>query len=316
MENKSPNMSRAAFIAIVGRPNVGKSSLLNKILGQKVAIVSDKPQTTRARIMGIYTKAADQLVFIDTPGFHKPRNKLGEHMMKSVDSGLSDVDAVVFVVEAKPKFKMSNDEIPKAEAALLENIKARGLKTVLAVNKTDLLTDKTDLLDIISRYSGLCDFDAVVPVSAKSGDGVEALLDELLKYAAESEHFFADDEVTDQADSTVVTELIREKLLLLLDKEIPHGIAVGLERFFERDTVNGEPIIEADAVIYCEKESHKGVIIGKGGSMLKKTGTLARADIEEFFGCKCNLKLWVKVKEDWRNREGLIHSFGLDTDKN
>jgi GTP-binding protein Era len=303
---------KSAFVAIVGRPNVGKSSLLNKILGQKVAIVSNKPQTTRTRIMGVKTLDETQIVYIDTPGFHKPKNKLGERMMDSVSQGLSDVDVVMLVVEALPKFKLNPEDMPKAELALIEEIKNRRLKAILCINKIDLLTDKSDLLEVISAYQNLYDFDAIIPVSAESGDGVETLVDEQLKYAKESPHFFADDEVTDQADSVMVTEMIREKMLHLLDKEIPHGIAVGLERFFERDTVQGEPIIEAEATIYCERDSHKGIIIGKGGAMLKKIGTLARADIEEFFGCKCNLKLWVKVKEDWRNRDGLIRSFGLD----
>lgn len=307
MENQ-----KSAFVAIVGRPNVGKSSLLNKILGQKVAIVSSKPQTTRTRIMGVKTVGDTQIVYIDTPGFHKPKNRLGERMMDSVSQGLSDVDVVMLVVEAETKFKLDPEDMPKAELALIEEIKNRRLKAILCINKIDLLTDKSDLLEVISAYQNLYDFEEVIPVSAVTGDGVADLVDGQLKYAKESPHFFADDEVTDQADSVMVTELIREKMLHLLDKEIPHGVAVGLERFFERDTVQGEPIIEAEAIIYCERDSHKGIIIGKGGAMLKKIGTLARADIEEFFGCKCNLKLWVKVKEDWRNRDGLIRSFGLD----
>ncbi len=304
---------KSAFIAVVGRPNVGKSSLLNCIVGQKIAIVSDKPQTTRTRIMGVKTLGEEQIVYIDTPGFHKPKTRLGEKMMQSVSTGLSGVDAVMLVVEAVPKFKLKADDMPKAELALLEEIKNRKLKAVLAVNKTDLLHDKTDILEVISAYTSLYDFEAVVPVSAVTGDGVDQLIKEQLKFSKEAPHFFDDDQTTDQADSVMVTELIREKILRLLDKEIPHGIAVGLERFFERDTVSGEPIIEIDAVIYCEKESHKGIIIGKGGAMLKKIGSLARADAEEFFGCKCNVKLWVKVKEDWRNRDGLIRSFGLDS---
>ena len=303
---------KSAFIAIVGRANVGKSSLMNCVLGQKVAIVSDKPQTTRTRIMGVKTLDETQIVYIDTPGFHKPKNKLGERMMDSVSQGLSDVDAVTLVVEAKPKFKLDSEDMPKAELALIEEFKNRRLKAILCINKIDLLEDKSDLLEVISAYTSLYDFEAVLPISAKTGDGVNELLSEQLKYAKASPHLFADDEVTDHADSVMVTEMIREKMLHLLDKEIPHGIAVGLERFFERDTAKGEPIIEAEAIIYCERDSHKGIIIGKGGAMLKRIGSLARADIEEFFGCKCNLKLWVKVKEDWRNRDGLIRSFGLD----
>lgn len=303
---------KSAFIAIVGRANVGKSSLMNSILGQKVAIVSDKPQTTRTRIMGVFTKDENQLVFIDTPGFHKPKNKLGERMMDSVSQGLSDVDVVTLVVEAAPKFKLDSEDMPKAELALIEEIKSRKLKAILCINKIDLLKSKADILEVISAYSKLYSFDAVIPVSAKTNEGVDDLLAEQMKYVKPAPHFFDDQQVTDQADSVMVTEIIREKMLHLLDKEIPHGVAVGLERFFERDTASGEPIIEADATIYCERDSHKGIIIGKNGAMLKKVGSMARVDIEEFFGCKCNLKLWVKVKEDWRNRDGLIRSFGLD----
>ena len=309
---RSGGEERSAFIALVGRPNVGKSSLLNRMLGQKVAIVSDKPQTTRTRIMGVLTKEADQLVFIDTPGFHKPRNRLGENMVRAVGEGLSDVDVCVLVVEAVPKFKFNPEQLPPAETELLETIKKRKLKAVLAINKIDLLEDKEALLPMIQAYTGQYDFAAVVPLSAVSGDGVEALERELLAFTQPGPHFFADGDVTDQPDRVMVAEIIREKLLRSLDKEVPHGIAVGLERFFERDNAAGEPILEIEAVIYCERESHKGIIIGKKGAMLKRVGMLARQDIEAFFGCKTNLQLWVKVKEDWRNRPGLIHGFGLD----
>ncbi|MEG1886519.1 MAG: GTPase Era [Oscillospiraceae bacterium] len=307
MENKT-----SAFIAIVGRPNVGKSSLLNKILGQKVAIVSNKPQTTRTRIMGVYNKNEAQIVYIDTPGFHKPRNCLGEKMIKAVQSGLSDVDVVTLVVEGSTRFKLNIENLPMAEVELIEEIKKRKLHAILAINKIDLLQDKEKLLELIGAYMKLHDFDAVVPVSAKTGDGVEELVAEQLKYVKSSPHFFDDDAVTDQPERIMVAEMIREKLLRLLDKEVPHGIAVDLERFFERDNANGSPILEVEATIYCERESHKGIVIGKGGAMLKKVGTYARADIEEFFGCQANVKLWVKVKEDWRNRGGIIHTFGLD----
>lgn len=302
----------SGFIAIVGRANVGKSSILNRMLGQKIAIVSDKPQTTRTRIMGVLTREDKQLIFVDTPGFHKPKNKLGEKMMDVVSSGLADVDAVALVVEAAPKFKLDPEDMPKAELALLDEIKKRNLKTILVINKIDLVPDKSDILPIISAYKGLHDFDAILPISAATGDGLDEFETCVLQYVKPAPHYFSSDCVTDQADSVIVTELIREKMLRLLDKEIPHGIAVGLERFFERDTANGEPIIEVEATVYCERDSHKGIIIGKGGAMLKKIGTLARADIEEFFGCKANVKIWVKVKEDWRNRDGLIRSFGLD----
>lgn len=303
---------KSAFITILGRPNVGKSSLMNRILGQKVAIVSNKPQTTRTRIMGIKTDGDTQLVFIDTPGFHKPRNLLGNSMMKAVDDGMSDVDAAVLLVDAAPDFSVSADSIPPAEIALVENIKAKKLRTVLVINKIDLLQEKDSLLDIISIYSALYDFDAVIPLSAKTGDGIAILLKELDRYTKPSVHFFDSEDVTDQPERIMVAEMIREKLLRTLEREVPHGIAVGLERFYERDTVGGEPILEVEAVIYCEKNSHKGIIIGKGGECLKRVGTQARADIEKFFGMKASVKLWVKVKEDWRNRQNLIHTFGLD----
>lgn len=303
---------QSAFITIIGRANVGKSSLMNKILGQKVAIVSDKPQTTRTRIMGILTKEETQFVFIDTPGFHKPHNLLGTNMIKAVDSGMSDVDAALLVVDACPDFKLDEDNIPAAEIALLESVKAKKLKCLLAINKIDLLPEKEKLFDIISVYSKQHNFEAVIPLSAKSGDGIDILLKELEKYKKSSPHFFDDEDVTDQPDKVMVAEIIREKLLRILSKEVPHGIAVDLEKFYERDNSAGEPILEVEAVIYCEKDSHKGIVIGKGGAMLKKIGTMARKDIEEFFGIKVSLKLWVKVKEDWRNRQGLIHTFGLD----
>lgn len=302
---------RTAFVTIIGRPNVGKSSLMNRILGQKVAIVSDKPQTTRTRIMGVYTRGGDQLVFIDTPGFHKPRNMLDKSMNKAVGDGMSDVDAAVLVVEAAPKFSLENG-LPPAEAELIKELKRRKLPAVLVINKIDLLDKKEKLLSLIALYTGEFDFSAVVPLSAKTGDGTDILPDELNKFSKPSPHFFPDGEVTDQPEKVMVAEMIREKLLRLLDKEVPHGIAVDLEKFIERDTAEGEPIIEVEATIICEKESHKGIIIGKGGSMLKKVGTLARRDIEDFFGIRASVKLWVKVKEDWRNRQGLIHTFGLD----
>ena len=302
---------KSAFITIIGRPNVGKSSLMNRILGQKVAIVSDKPQTTRTKITGILTKGADQLVFIDTPGFHKPRNVLDKNMNKAVGDGMADVDAAVLVVEAAPKFSLEAG-LPPAELELIKELRRRKLRAVLVINKIDMLEKKEALLTLITLYTREFDFDAVVPLSAKTGDGVDLLLGELYKFSKPSPHYFGDDDVTDQPERVMVAEMIREKLLRSLDKEVPRGIAVDLERFVERDTADGEPIIEVEATIICEKESHKGIIIGKGGIMLKKIGTLARHDIEDFFGIRASVKLWVKVKEDWRNREGLIHTFGLD----
>lgn len=307
---------KSVFITIIGRANVGKSSLLNKILGHKVAIVSKKPQTTRTRIMGIMTDGDTQLVFIDTPGFHKPHNLLGENMIKAVNSSMADVDVVVLVVDAAPSFRFDKDNLPPAEIDLIESIKRKNLPAILVINKIDLLEDKEKLLEIITAYTKIHNFTSVIPLSAKNGDGVDILLKEASKFAKSSPHFFGNDDYTDQPDRVIVSEMIREKLLMLLDKEIPHGIAVDIERFFERDNANGEPILEVDAVIYTEKDSHKGIIIGKGGSMLKKIGSLARRDIEEFFGIKCSIKLWVKVKEDWRNRGGIIHSLGLDSLEN
>lgn len=304
--------STTAFISIIGRPNVGKSSFLNKALGQKVSIVSDKPQTTRTRIMGILTENERQLVFIDTPGFHKPRNVLGENMIKAVGTGMTDVDVAVLIVDAAPKFNLQDGEIPAAEVELIEELKRQKLKAILGINKIDLLPEKDELLSIISKYMKAYNFEAVVPFSAKTGDNVSALIEEAAKFAREGVHYFGDDDFTDQPERVIVSEIIREKLLRLLSSEVPHGIAVSIERFFERDNNAGEPIICVDATIYCEKESHKGIIIGKGGAMLKRVGSFARRDIEDFFGTKTDLKLWVKVKEDWRNRQTLIHDFGLD----
>ncbi len=304
--------TKSAFISIIGRANVGKSSFLNKVLNEKVSIVSDKPQTTRTKIMGVKTEGDTQFVFIDTPGFHKPKNILGEKMIKAVGEGLTDVDAALLIVESVPRFKWDGDNLPAAELELIENLKKRKIPAILGINKIDLLEDKEELFAIINAYISVFDFDSVVPFSARTGDGVDILVKEAKKFAKESVHYFADNEVTDQSDKVIVSELIREKLLRLLSHEVPHGIAVDIERFFERDTKFGEPVLEVEAVIYCEKDTHKGIIIGKGGAMLKRIGSLARRDIESFFGIKANLKLWVKVKEDWRNRQSLIHTFGLD----
>ncbi len=309
---KQNTSKTSAFITIIGRPNVGKSSLMNCILGQKVAIVSDKPQTTRTKIMGVKTEGDNQIVFIDTPGFHKAKNELDKNMNKAVSDGMADVDAVVLVVEANPKFKFDGDNLPPAEQKLIDDIVRRKMKAVLVINKIDLLEKKEDLLSMIMAYTRAHNFEAVIPLSARTGDGVELLLGEIKRFSKPSPHFFDEDDVTDQPEKVIFAEMIREKLLRSLDKEVPHGIAVDLERFVERDTVNGEPIVEIEAVIICEKDSHKGIIIGKGGAMLKKIGMQARHDIEEFFGIQVSLKLWVKVKEDWRNRQGLIHTFGLD----
>ena len=292
----------SAFIAIVGKPNVGKSSILNKIIGQKIAIVSDKPQTTRTKISGIITKDEMQLVFIDTPGLHKPKNTLGEYMVKAVNEGMADVDCCLLVVEA-------NTKITPAEEELIAKFKKRNLKAVLAINKVDLLKDKEELFEIIKNYTDLFDFQAVVPVSAKTKDGLDVLLEELEKFAVPSVHFFDENSFTDQPERVITAEMIREKLLRCLDKEVPHGIAVDIERFAERYDAD---ILDIDASIYCERQSHKGIVIGKGGQTLKKIGTMARHDLENFFEIKVNLKLWVKVKENWRTSNSIIHGLGLD----
>lgn len=298
------NTSKTAFIAIVGKANVGKSSILNRLIGSKIAIVSSKPQTTRTRIMGVLTTEDNvQLVFTDTPGFHKPKNKLGEKMVQAVSDSISGVDSCLFVVDA------NDEKLNTAELELIKKFKTEKMTVVLAINKIDMLKDKTELMKKLAALSALYDFKAIVPVSAQSGDGLDALLDELKALSVESIHFFPDDTLTDQPERVLVAEIIREKMLRLLDKEIPHGTAVAIERMRERDDGS---IMDVEATIYCERESHKGIIIGKGGQMLKKISTYARQDIESFFDIKVNLQCWVKVKEDWRNREGIIHNFGLD----
>ena len=293
-----------AFIAIVGCPNVGKSSLLNKMLGQKIAIVSSKPQTTRTKIMGVLTRGACQLVFTDTPGYHRPKNKLGENMVRAVTDSIGGVDACLFVVEAE-------GDIKPGELELIEKFKKLDVPVILAINKIDMLKDMTAILARINEFVPLYDFTAIVPISAVKGIAVEELLDELENLAQPSVHFFPDDTLTDQPERVIAGEIIREKLLRLLDKEVPHGVAVSIEKMRERDDSD---ILDIEAIIYCERESHKGIIIGKNGAMLKKVSTYARQDMEKFFDCHINLQCWVKVKEGWRDREGLIHNFGLDNE--
>ncbi len=294
---------KSAFIAIIGRPNVGKSSILNRLLGQKVAIVSSKPQTTRTRIMGVLTEGDNQLVFLDTPGMHKPKNHLGDYMVKSINESVAGVDVCLLVTEA-------GAEIRENEKMLIEKVKNIGLPCVLAINKTDTISDKEVLLNQIISYSNIHNFDAVVPVSAQTGDKLEELKEELKKFTTEGGHFFPDDTLTDQPEKVLAAEMIREKILRLTDKEIPHGTAVVIERMKIRDD---RDIMDVDATIYCERESHKGILIGKKGQMLKKISTYARQDMENFFNCKVNLKTWIKVKEDWRNKENLMRSFGFDS---
>ena len=293
---------KTAFIAIVGRPNVGKSSILNRLLGQKVAIVSSRPQTTRTKIMGVLTEGDVQLVFTDTPGFHKPKTKLGEKMIQAVDDSIGGVDSCLFVTEPR-------GEIKPSELELLEKLRAERIPVILAINKIDMIPDKQELMSRILELTKLLDFTAVVPVSARDGDGMDALRSELMNLAEDSEFFFPEDTLTDQPERVLAAEMIREKLLHRLNDEIPHGIAVSVEKLRERED---KPILDIEAVIYCERESHKGIIIGKKGAMLKEVSSNARHELERFFECKVNLQCWVKVKEDWRNREGLIHNFGLD----
>ena len=291
-------MTKTAMIAILGRPNVGKSTLTNALVGEKIAIVSHKPQTTRNRICGIFSRGETQFVVMDTPGFHKPRTKLGDYMVGVVEESVADVDAAFLLVEP-----IAN--IGQQEEALLAQMKAARVPAVLVINKIDTV-GKEELLSVIACYSKAHDFAAVVPISAKTGEGVEALIDEAEKFARPGPHLFPEDSVTDQPERQIMAEIIREKLLWCLDREVPHGTAVEITRFSERD----DGIIDLDATIYCEKASHKGIIIGKHGDMLKKISTMARTDCERFMGTKVYLQTWVKVKENWRDSDFLIRNFG------
>lgn len=290
-------MKKTGFIAIVGRPNVGKSTLMNKILGEKVAIVSNKPQTTRNRIIGIHTVGESQFVFLDTPGIHTPKDRLGDYMVKAADDTMREADAVVLVVD--PGKPVSN-----VERNVIDYIKESGCGSVLVLNKTDLYR-REQIAETIMAYSALHDFDAVVPTCARNGDKVDELLDECVKFLTESEWFFPGDIVTDQPERQIAAEIIREKLLRTLNKEVPHGIAVVIEEFKESDG-----LISIRAEIFCEKESHKRIIVGKGGAGLKMVGTYARQDLERLFGTRVYLNLWVKVKENWRDSLQTVANFG------
>ena len=292
-------ISKTAMITICGRPNVGKSTLTNALVGEKIAIVSNKPQTTRNRISAGVNRGDTQFVIIDTPGFHKPRTRLGDYMVNVVKESVADVDAVMLLVEP-----IAN--IGRQEEELIARIKETGVPAILVINKIDTV-EKTELLEVMALYSAAHDFDAIIPMSAKNGEGIDELLAELEKYAQEGPQLFPDDMICDQPEKQICAELVREKLLLCLDKEIPHGTAVEVTRFSERD--NG--IIDLDVTIYCEKASHKGIIIGKQGAMLKKIGELARADIEAFMGTKVFLQTWVKVKENWRDSTAQLRNFGF-----
>ena len=297
MQNK--NEFKSGFITVIGRPNVGKSTLINCIMGEKISIISNKPQTTRNKITAVHTTENSQMIFIDTPGIHKPKNKLGEYMMQAVNSTLNEVDVVLLLIDASD-FKESEDLIPSLE----------GLTSpvILVINKVDTIK-KEELLSIIFKYKELYPFKEVVPVAAINGKNVDSLLEVISNYLEEGPKYFPDDMITDQPERQLMSEIIREKALKFLDKEIPHGIAVGIEQIKKRED---KDIIDVSAIIYCEKKSHKAIIIGKEGQMLKRIGTLARQDIERLLGSKIYLEIWIKVKANWRESEFLLKNFGYD----
>ena len=296
-------ITKNIMVTITGRPNVGKSTLANTLTGEKIAIVTNKPQTTRNRIFAIVNREDTQFVFIDTPGFHKARTKLGDYMVKIVNDSVTDVDAIALVVEPVPT-------VGTQELILIEKIKQSKIPSVLAINKIDTVK-KEELLAVIAAYSQVHEFNSIVPISARTGENVDLLLDELGKFAQEGPQLFPDDMITDQPEKQIMAEIVREKLLMCLDREIPHGTAVVVTKFSEREDTE---IIDVDVTIYCEKSSHKGMIIGKNGAMLKKIGSLAREDMEKFMGAKVFLQTWVKVKENWRDRDSLLKNFGYSED--
>ena len=297
------NITKTAMITVCGRPNVGKSSLTNALVGEKVAIVSNKAQTTRNRIYGVVNREDTQFVLLDTPGLHKPKSALGDYMVKVVTSSLSDVDCALLLVEPIA-------HVGAPEQALIDRIKEEGLPAILCINKIDTV-EPAELLPVIAAYNEAWDgFDAIIPISAHSGSGLDDLMAELRKYASEGPQLFPDGMTSDQPERQVMGELLREKLLLCLDKEIPHGTAIEITKFSERDS----GVIDVDATIYCEKASHKGIIIGKQGAMLKKISSLARHDMEKFMGTKVYLETWVKVKENWRDNVNYVRSFGYNDD--
>ena len=292
-------MTKSAMITLCGRANVGKSTLTNALVGEKVAIVSNKPQTTRSRITAIVNRGETQLVLMDTPGFHKPRTRLGDYMVNVVKESVADVDGVLLLVEPVAAIGPQEEE-------LIARIGQSGVPAILVINKIDTV-DKTRLLEVMALYAQAYAFEAILPISAKTGDGLEELMEELDKLASEGPHLFPEDMITDQPERQICAELVREKLLQCLDKEIPHGTAVEVTRFSERE--NG--ILDLEVTVYCEKDSHKGIIIGKKGAMLKKIGELARQDIEDFMGAKVYLQTWVKVKENWRDSLAQLRNFGF-----
>lgn len=295
------SVKKSAIISIVGKPNVGKSTLLNRLVGTKIAIVSNKPQTTRTRITGVVTKGDCQFVFQDTPGLHKPRSRLGDYMVKVVNDTVTDVDIAAMVVDPVP-------HIGPAEQELMERMKQYRMPSVLVINKIDTVKNE-DLLAVIAAYSEAHTWDAVVPLSAKTGENCDILFEEFEKFAIEGPQLFPDDMLCDQPERQLVAEIIREKMLRNLEREVPHGTAVAVEQMRERD----DGLMNIAATIYCEKNSHKGIIIGKQGAMLRTIGAEARRDIENLLGTKVNLQLWVKIREDWRNRMDDLRTLGYES---
>ena len=294
------SITKSAMVTIAGRPNVGKSTLTNALVGEKIAIVSHKPQTTRNRICAVVNRDDTQIVFMDTPGFHKARNKLGDYMDNVVKGSITDVDAILLIVEPIPS-------VGTQESMLIESIRAAKIPAILVINKIDTLENKEALFPVIAAYSAVCDFAAIVPISAKNKEGIDELFSEVAAFAQKGPQLFPDGMVTDQPERQVMAEIIREKLLWCLDREVPHGTAVEIDKFSEREDSG---IIDLEATIYCEKASHKGIIIGKNGAMLKKISTMAREDCERFMGTKVYLRCWVRVKENWRDSDFLIKNFG------
>ena len=293
--------SKSIFVALVGKPNVGKSSLMNQVLGEKIAIVTQKPQTTRTSITGILTKGVTQFVFMDTPGIHTPKTKLGERMVKTSTKAIADVDLAVMLFEPYNEFN-------EAELALIENIKKARIPAVAVLNKKDTIKKEEDAVEQCAKIKDLGVFDDVMVISARENSGVDELMEKIDSYAMEGPHYFDDDAVTNMPEKVIVAEIVREKLLLNMRDEIPHGTNVEVESFKERTDKN---LIDISVVIYCERKSHKGMIIGKQGTMLKKIGSQARADIEEFLSAKVNMQCWVKVKEDWRDSNYILNDFGF-----
>lgn len=291
------------FVTIVGCPNAGKSSLLNALVGEKLAAVCSKPQTTRTRITGLLTENETQYVFMDTPGIQKPKNKLGECMNKAVMDSVEDVNLIILVTDAAK-------EPDDTEKELIAGF-GKGADVILAINKIDLIQPKEKLAAVIAQYSNMYSFNSIVPISIRDNDGMDILWEEIRKYAVVGPHFFPDDSLTDQPEKVIAAEKIREKILMLMHDEVPHGVAVTVEKMSERKDSRNEDILDISAVIYCERESHKGMIIGKGGAMLKQIGQCARLELEDFFRIKVNLQFWVKVKEGWRNNDSIIRNFGL-----